>query len=224
MRDRDVRRVLLNRLAATYAADEDALLLEELGLCGGSVRADIAVVNGSLKGYEIKSDRDTLTRLREQASIYSQVFDTVTLVVAARHLSAAESMIPPWWGIEAVSNDSTAVKLETVREEVSNPSVDCVSLAKLLWRDEILSILDRLNGPKALRRRPRRVLWEHLATALSLTDLKDAVRQSLKNRTGWQVVVPRTLNGERFLLSSRLSSSPVPRSRERNVQCSCHPS
>ena len=34
--------------------------VEELGVCRGRVRVDVAVVNGTLHGYEIKSDRDSL--------------------------------------------------------------------------------------------------------------------------------------------------------------------
>ena len=89
MRDADVRRILRDRLQATQVVSDDARLVEELGLCKGSVRADIAVVNGILKGYEIKSEKDTIARLKTQASVYSQVFDTVTLVVAERHLKKA---------------------------------------------------------------------------------------------------------------------------------------
>jgi hypothetical protein len=98
MRDGDVRRVLRDRLAAACAHDENTLLVDALGLCRGTVRVDLAIVNGILKGYEIKSERDNLTRLENQASVYSQVFDTVTLVAAERHLMAAKAIVRSWWG------------------------------------------------------------------------------------------------------------------------------
>jgi hypothetical protein len=49
MRDADVRQVLKNRLELTQVAN-GGLLVEELGLCNGTVRVDLAVVNGILKG------------------------------------------------------------------------------------------------------------------------------------------------------------------------------
>ena len=61
MRDADVRLVLKHALVARYG-ETDTIIVEELGLCRGSVRADIAVINGLMKGFEIKSDRDTLQR------------------------------------------------------------------------------------------------------------------------------------------------------------------
>ena len=185
--------------------------MEELGLCKGTVRADIAVVNGILKGYEIKSDRDTLARLTTQASIYSQVFDTVTLVVAERHLNKAIKLVPAWWGIEAAALDaaSSTVKLNPVRDEQMNPSVDALTLAQLLWRDEVLSILANTLDPHAFSKKPRAFLWKHLAQSMPLCNLKDVVRMSLKTRTGWRVDEQRILDDATFRLSSRSSNSQV---------------
>jgi hypothetical protein len=224
MRDEDVRRVLRIRLAAVHAHDEGALVLEELGLCRGTVRVDMAVVNGALKGYEIKSERDTLVRLETQASIYSQVFDTVTLVVAQRHLSAAEAIVPPWWGIEVATCDSLlSVTLATVRKEEINPSVDARSLVQLLWRDEVLEILDRWSPSKPLCSKPRRVLWEYLANVMPLPDLKEAVRAALKSRTKWRVDDLQKPSGEKFPLSSMWSDSRVPYVRQRTRRYSYRP-
>jgi hypothetical protein len=60
MRDRDVRAALLRRLSSDYADDADTRIVEEMGVWSGSVRIDVAVINGELSGYELKSDRDTL--------------------------------------------------------------------------------------------------------------------------------------------------------------------
>jgi hypothetical protein len=47
--------------------------------------------------YEIKSERDDLTRLPGQVAVYGQVLDRATLVVAERHCAAALTLIPDWW-------------------------------------------------------------------------------------------------------------------------------
>lgn len=208
MRDADVRQVLRNRLEVTHAADKGARLVEELGLCKGTVRADIAVVNGMLKGYEIKSEHDTLARLTTQASIYSQVFDTVTLVVAERHLNRATKLVPGWWGIEVAAFDtaSSTIKLNPLRAEQMNPSVDALTLAQLLWRDEVLSILANILDPHACSKKPRAFLWKHLVQLMPLCDLKDAVRMSLKNRTNWRADGRQTPNDETFPPCAKSSS------------------
>lgn len=91
--DVDIRPVLRRSLLASTAG-EGSVVVEELGLCRGRVRVDLAVVNGSLHGYEIKSDRDSLDRLAGQADVYSKVLDQVTLVVGERHLAHAMDRVP----------------------------------------------------------------------------------------------------------------------------------
>src|SRR4051812_45593489 len=80
MRDYDIRQELRQRLRKEHEGDPETLVIEELGLCQGQVRADIAVINGFMHGYEIKSERDTLERLPRQREVYEQCFDAVTLV------------------------------------------------------------------------------------------------------------------------------------------------
>src|ERR1022692_4894991 len=99
MRDSDVRPALREWLSSRYCREANSLIIEELGLCQGSVRADFAVVNGVLKGFELKSEKDTLARLERQASTYSLVFDTASLIAAERHIADARKALPRWWGI-----------------------------------------------------------------------------------------------------------------------------
>ena len=66
MRDSDIREVLLDSWQKKYFSDESTRVFEELGLCQGDARVDVAVVNGSIHGFEIKSERDSLDRLSNQ--------------------------------------------------------------------------------------------------------------------------------------------------------------
>lgn len=211
MRDCDVRRVLLDRLTAAGSNETGTLVLEELGVCNGTVRADLAVVNGLLKAYEIKSERDTLVRLTNQASIYNRVFDTVTLVLAEKHLLVATPMIPSWWGIEiAVPDGDQSVVLRKVREEELNSAVDPYSLVELLWREELVTLIGQMIGAKAFRSKTRKALGKVLADALSLVELKHVVRQTLKGRKAWKVASQQTSSGVKFPPSSTSSKFPVP--------------
>src|SRR5262245_26146770 len=58
--DAEIRHALRAYLRARYADKPGTAILDELAICRGQVRVDLAVVNGSVHGYEIKSDRDTL--------------------------------------------------------------------------------------------------------------------------------------------------------------------
>ena len=195
------------------------MIIEELGLCRGIVRVDIAVVNGALKGYEIKSDQDTLKRLSAQAATYSRIFETMTVVVAERHLLTAEALIPDWWGIQVATShhSSSVITIDHVRGESTNPGVDPGLLVQLLWRDEVLSLLDQVNASKSVRSKPRRVLWEVLARTVPLPQLQDMVRGCLRSRSRWRIDEQRTQDGEMSQLGATLSDSPyqhvLPRSR-----------
>jgi hypothetical protein len=69
--DPEIRRALLAYLSSRTPTPVPAVI-EELGLCQGQVRADVVVVGNVLYAYEIKSDRDNLSRLARQAEIYGQ--------------------------------------------------------------------------------------------------------------------------------------------------------
>jgi hypothetical protein len=66
--DSDIRKLLLSHLSS-QDEDNPSLVVEELGLNQGDARIDVAVVNGHLHGYEIKSDRDSLRRFHRQERV-----------------------------------------------------------------------------------------------------------------------------------------------------------
>ena len=96
IRDAEVRPALRAYLDQRQSAHPDTLVVEELGLCQGRARIDLATVSDVLHGYEIKSPRDRLTRLTSQAATYDRVFDRVTLVVGPQHVASALKLVPRW--------------------------------------------------------------------------------------------------------------------------------
>jgi hypothetical protein len=187
MRDGDVRKALHVQLQSEHAAELDqTLFVDELGLCG-QVRVDVAVVNGSLSGYELKSENDTLRRLPTQVEVYSRVLDFATLVVAKKHAAHARACLPSWWGlIEAESAADGSVTLKRRRRGRMNPSVDPLALAQLLWRDEALAELEARGMARGVRSKPRLEIWQRLSVELPLEELREVVRLRLKGRQGWR--------------------------------------
>ena len=193
MRDMDVRKTLHALLNRTHAGDPDTLILDEVGLCQGHVRVDVAVVNGALTGYEIKSDRDTLDRLPGQVEAYSKVLDYAALVVGEEHAGHIHSVIPAWWGVlVATSRPDGAVVLAEVAPPRVNPSPDPYAIAQLLWRPEALAALEARGLDQGVRSKPRRYLWARLAEQVPLAELRELVRSALKAREGWLSDSPRT--------------------------------
>lgn len=185
MRDIDVRLALRSQVLKKHYSDAHSRVIEELGVCEGIARIDIAVVNGLLHGYEIKSEQDTLTRLPQQIDHYGRVFDKVTLVVGERHLSAASDEVPSWWGISVVRTKDQGHRVIKVRGGKMNPKVDPYHLAQLLWRDEALVLLEALGRAKGMASKPRSEIWAALATAMPLRALRQAVRDTLRTRKDW---------------------------------------
>jgi hypothetical protein len=62
-RDIDIRAALRAGELARHRDDDDTIIVEEMGIYQGDFRIDIAVVNGRMTGYEIKSDKDTHTSM-----------------------------------------------------------------------------------------------------------------------------------------------------------------
>jgi hypothetical protein len=185
MRDSDVRAAVRSRLHNQYACDPETRIVEEMGVWSGSVRIDVAVINGELTGYELKSERDTLERLPTQADIYSRVFDRMELVVGERHVEKAARVIPCWWGITVASQKGELVELVPVRPGAENPSPEPYLIAQLLWKSEAISVMESVGMAKGWRNKPVRAIHERLASELAITQLKRYVRSILKNRVGW---------------------------------------
>lgn len=187
IRDRDVRAAVHRKVLAEHHDDPNTLVIEELGLQHGRCRVDIAVINGQIRGYELKSDADTLDRLPGQEAVYSRILDRVTLVVGERHAHHVEDIIPDWWGIKiAVQGPRGAVHLLPRRPSLMNPSIDAKALAQLLWRPEALAILQELGVPDIQLRKNRAALYSMLAEYLELADLRKRVRHILKARDNWR--------------------------------------
>nr|DAL20509.1 MAG TPA_asm: hypothetical protein [Caudoviricetes sp.] len=188
MRDIDVRRAVHSKILKEHHKDPDTLIIDEFVMNLGASRADIAVINGLMHGYELKSKNDNLLRLPAQVEYYSSVMDKVTLVVSSCHAEAAKKIIPAWWGIKIVTEGlRKGIHLHTERQSKLNPTLDKLSLSMLLWKDEMLSILANKGLERGLKSKPRRLLWLKLCETLDIDQLRNEVRTKLKARTNWRV-------------------------------------
>lgn len=193
MNDRQVRKAFKATVLRGHLLDPDTLVIDELGLRHGAARVDIAVVNGQILGFEIKSDIDKLDRLPNQAAIFSSVLDRVTLICGQKHTEKAVRIVPEWWGITVAKREGESViQFDELTPAGDNPAPDPLATVKLLWRTEALSVLEKFEIADGLRSKPRIDIYRRLAGALEPNLLRASVLQQLRSRTNWRSAALQT--------------------------------
>ncbi|MAT45328.1 MAG: hypothetical protein CL609_23615 [Anaerolineaceae bacterium] len=188
MNDFEIRNAFHNTFLTNEHHDSSTLVVDELGIKHGRCRADIAVINGHLIGFEIKSDVDSLIRLENQIEYYNTVFDQASIVTTQRHLEEVIKMVPDWWGIILVSHiENLEMEYQIVKEHKTNKFVDDYSVAQLLWKNEVQEILHELGFRGKKLRENRAHLYQYLAEMLDSEELRKMVREYLKMRKKWRV-------------------------------------
>lgn len=184
--DPQLRSAVKLKVLSEYAADPHSRIFDELRIRHGAARIDIALVNGIIHGFELKSDKDCLKRLPHQMRMYNSVFDRITLVTTARHADHAKDLIPEWWGIK-IATSRAELEFSDLRVACDNPSPDVLSISKLLWRDEALTLLDEFGEADPLRYERRALVYARLAEVADLDTVRERVRRQLKSRQTWRV-------------------------------------
>jgi len=158
-----------------------------MSICSGEARVDIAVINGKLHGFEIKSEADTLARLDGQVSAYNQIFDTMTIICGENHLDSIKEIVPHWWGIYTAKVSFGAVQLTRIRFAELNQEVSNRALAQLLWKPELIQLLNQAGIKKGVSSKPCRELWEIVSSTFATPVLQTKVRELLKIRACWRL-------------------------------------
>ena len=117
----------------------------------GDCKADIVILNGTGIVYEIKSERDSLSRLEKQIAAYRNVFATVNVIVGENHVKAVLDSVPEDVGVLKLSG---RYQISSIREGHDIPSrtnpkaiFDSISLreAELVLIDLGISVPDVPN-------------------------------------------------------------------------------
>lgn len=187
MYDNQIRQAFHTKILNHAHQDNDTLVVDELGIQNGSYRADIAVLNGKLEGFEIKGEHDSLERLPEQVHAYNSIFKNISLITCKKYLEKSFDLIPVWWGVYlAEQAEDCTIKFKKIRPPKLNKNVCRYSLAQLLWRDEALEIAKKYAPNEVRSRHTRHDLYSILAGNFSKTDLSKIVLNIIKQREHWR--------------------------------------
>lgn len=109
----------------------------------GECKADIVILNGTGTVYEVKSERDSLSRLERQIGAYAKVFATVNVIAAECHVNAITDLVPKDIGVMCLDRRNY---ITTKREAVERPERTCpAGIFDCLRTDEARRILISQN-------------------------------------------------------------------------------
>ena len=187
MNESDIRCAVHKKLIRYYHQNNNALVVDELGIYHGKSRIDIAVINGKLSGIEIKSDTDDLNRLSSQVKLYNSVFNQLSLVITKKHLEKALALVSDWWGIVvAARGPRGGTFFHKFRKAHNNPLIDPYALSTLLWRDEAVEILEAAGFTGALLKKPKKILYKTIIDLFTIEELQLTISCKLKERQSWR--------------------------------------
>ena len=143
MYDEDIREELFFFLEEHFGKSR---IIEEKVI--GKARADcVLITESAFIGVEIKSDHDSYQRLSSQVKNYNDFFDYNILVVGTKHAHSAKDHVPPFWGIITVEEIEGKPDFYFWRREERNPFRDYAKKGSLLWKEELVSILEKFSYP-----------------------------------------------------------------------------
>lgn len=183
-----IRALVKARLPRLLRKQEKAFLVEEMEVCSGRARIDLAVIGDQLIGIEIKGPDDSVYRLPEQVLAYSQCFDQVVLIVHESLADKARILIPDWWGLIAGGEADGRLRYRVERRPSANPSLNLEKVLSLLWREEIDAIFFDFFGFSSRSRATKKSIRAELLARIEPPVLHDASLRKLRERTDWRGV------------------------------------
>jgi hypothetical protein len=147
----------------------------------GHCKADLAILNGTATVYEIKSERDSLSRLETQIAAYMQVFAKVFVIAGENHVDAVLAKTPSEVGVMCLSKRH---HISTLREAADRPDrISPLMILESVRSDEAKLILQRLDVrvppvPNTLLRAELRAAFEELDPACAHRAMVDVLKRT----------------------------------------------
>jgi len=186
--EQEIRTVIRTQIPKWVRPGAPAFLVEEMEVCAGRARIDLAVIADGLIGIEIKGPKDDVSRLPAQARAYSECFDYVVLAVHESLAAKASTLVPDWWGVVVGSRGHCRLRYRFTRRPQPNPSLNLEVRLALLWRHEIDALLTALVGRLPKRRATKKSVRAELLSSVEPPILRQASLEKLRERIDWRGV------------------------------------
>jgi hypothetical protein len=120
-RDEYVYRAALTRnvLLGKHSLNTASMLNE---FRAGACKADLVILNGTATVYEIKSERDSLSRLARQVENYRKVFAKVYVIASECHVRGVIETVPEEVGVMSLCR---RFHISAIRDGIDRPDLVC---------------------------------------------------------------------------------------------------
>lgn len=179
LREQDVKIALIDWLYKKGMLS-DATIINEMVVANWSRRADLAIANGHLQAFEIKSDFDSLKRLDGQIEIFNSRFEKVTIVCAPKFTCEVSKRVSSNIGVVEYQADSHGVRFKIIQKGRVCSRLNKLIYLSFLLKSELKSLLNHYGVPFSYKQ--SRESLECLASKLSLGDIRGFVIASIKDR------------------------------------------
>jgi hypothetical protein len=128
-------------LLGAHSLDESYMLTEfRVENC----RADVVILNGTSNVYEIKSEYDSLDRIKKQVESYMKMFAMVNVITSSSQIDKVRLELPEEIGLMELTSDC---EINTIREPVSiKGKVKPEIIFESLRKSEYLKIIKNVFG------------------------------------------------------------------------------
>jgi len=131
----------------------------------GDCKADIAILNGTTTVYEIKSERDSLSRLERQIENYRKVFASVFVIAGEKHIDTVLAATPTDVGVMSLDHRYYTSLLRDAKNQPER--ISPLAVLESLRTNEAKQVLDELciavpDVPNTRLRRQLRKQFESL--------------------------------------------------------------
>lgn len=198
-------------LLGTHSLQTASMLTEfRVGQC----KADVVILNGTGTVYEIKSERDSLSRLSRQMKAYGTVFPLVNVIVGERHVADVLATVHPEVGVMELSH---RYRISTVR--AARPSTAALSplgiLDSLTIREAQLLLRELGHVIPSVPNTQRFALLQRYFSPLDPLEAHEAMvkvlrrTRSLSSLSSLVDALPRSLHS--LVLSTKVRRQDYPR-------------
>lgn len=171
--EKDLKVLVLNKLVENGFLDDSSLIMTEVTIGNFSRRVDLAILNnGKWIAFEIKSEADSLIRLRGQVDKYLEYFDKVIVVASEKFSKDILEKTPEHVGLWEVSSNSKIKlkrrgKIKEIKEKTKLIELlDTIDLKKVSKDLKIKAEKNRKSLEKTIEKATQKKLREALHTAL----------------------------------------------------------